>query len=394
MLKNKKILIGITGGIAAYKVCSLIRKLKKLNADVKIILTQNAKNFVTETTLITLSQNPVYNNEFSSKDWRPEHISLSEADLFVIAPASANTIGKIANGICDNLLTSTVAAFKNHIIIAPAMNCNMWNNPIIQKNIAILKSQKNITIINPSSGYLACGYEGNGRMAEPDEIINTIITILTDKKFLNGKKIIVTAGGTKEPIDPVRFIGNHSSGKMGMAIADVAYRHGADVTLIATFDIKKPYKTIIATSTQDMLTEVEKSFINADALIMSAAPADFRIDKISKQKIKKENTDEITLKLIKNPDILKEISNIKKSNQLVIGFCAESENLIENAKKKINLKNLDFIIANDISSKEIGFNSDLNEVQIIDKKNNIKFLPKNTKINIAEKILKEIFKNA
>ena len=394
MLKNKKILIGITGGIAAYKVCSLIRELKKLNADVKTILTPNAKNFVTETTLMTLSQNPVYSDEFSSQNWRPEHISLSEADLFIIAPASANTIGKIANGICDNLLTSTAAAFSNPIIITPAMNCNMWSNHLIQKNIETLKSQKNITVIPPSSGYLACGYDGNGRMAEPEDIKNTAISILTGDKFLNGKKIIVTAGGTKEQIDPVRFIGNHSSGKMGIAIADAACRHGADVTLIATFDTKKPYRTIVAASTQDMLSEVKQAFMNADALIMAAAPADFRVEKINEQKIKKEDTDELVLKLIKNPDILKEISNIKKNNQLVIGFCAESENLVENAKKKIKSKNLDFIVANDISSKEIGFNSDLNEVKIIDKSNNIKFFQKDTKNNIAEKILEEIFKNA
>lgn len=393
MLSGKRILIGITGGIAAYKVCSLIREFIKLNADVKVILTPNAKNFVTETTLMTLSQNPVFTEEFDSYNWRPEHISLSESDLFIIAPATANTMGKIANGICDNLLTSIAAAFSNPILIAPAMNCNMWQNPLIQKNIETLKSLPNFSFINPEHGYLACGYEGNGRMAEAEKIKNEALRLLCNDKFLSGKKIIISAGGTKEVIDPVRFIGNHSSGKMGIALADCAHRHGADVTLVCTSQVQKPYKTLVAASTKEMLDSIKSIFQESDALIMAAAPADFCVEKPQMNKIKKESTKDLTIKLIKNPDILSEMAKIKKTNQKLIGFCAESENLLENAKKKIDKKKLDFIIANDISKAGLGFNSDYNEISILDKNKNIMFEAKDTKNNLAEKIIAEIFKN-
>ena len=391
-LSGKKILIGITGGIAAYKTCELIRKLIKLNADVRAVITPAAKEFVTETTLRTLTRNPVYCEQFDVPDWKPEHISLADsADLFLIAPASANTIGKIANGICDNLLASLVAAFKKPVIIAPAMNCNMWENSFVQKNIANLE-KAGFHIIQPESGELACGYEGQGRLAGINTIIEKVLELLTEERFLENKKIIITAGGTKEPIDPVRYIGNRSSGKMGTALADAAYNFGAEVCLITTVKTDKPYKVIDISTAAEMLDAVKNEFRQADALIMAAAVADFKVKNLSENKIKKGSEDNITLELVKNPDILKEISEIKRPEQTVIGFCAESENLIENAKAKIETKNLDFIIANDISDKEIGFNSDYNAVTVIDKAMNQVKTEKTLKKDLAKIILKEIFK--
>jgi len=390
-LSGKKILLGITGGIAAYKIYELIRSLIKLNADVKAVITPNAKEFVTETVLRTLTRNPVYCEQFDAAEWKPEHISLADsADLFIIAPASANTIGKIANGLCDNLLTSLVSAFNKQIIIAPAMNCNMWSNLFVQENINKL-NQAGFYIIPPESGELACGYQGTGRLACIEKIVEKTLEIFHQDNFLQGKKILITAGGTKEPIDPVRYIGNHSSGKMGIALADAAFAYGADVCLISSVNAEKPYKVIRVETADDMLESVMNEFVDADALIMAAAVADFKVQKISEQKIKKSSENKITLELIKNPDILKEISSIKKENQALIGFCAETENLIPNAVSKISSKKLDFIIANDISNSEIGFNSDYNAVTIIDKAGKQTESGKMPKTELAKVILKIIF---
>lgn len=390
-LSGKKILIGITGGIAAYKTCELIRKLIKLNADVKAVITPAAKEFVTETTLRTLTKNTVYCEQFDVQEWKPEHISLADsADLFLIVPASANTIGKISNGLCDNLLTSLVAAFKKPVIVAPAMNCNMWTNLFVQQNITKLE-KAGFYIIPPDAGELACGYEGTGRLADIDTILEKVLEVFNEEKFLLGKKIIITAGGTKEPIDPVRYIGNHSSGKMGIALADAACAFGADVTLVSTVKAYKPYKIINLSTATEMLESVKNEFSQADALIMAAAVADFRVNNTSSQKIKKGEEDNLTLELVKNPDILKEISKIKRADQVLVGFCAESQDLIENAKKKIESKNLDFIVANDISDKEIGFNSDYNAVTIIDKFLNEVKIDKTSKKELAKVILREVF---
>jgi phosphopantothenoylcysteine decarboxylase/phosphopantothenate--cysteine ligase len=391
VLAGKKILVGITGGIAAYKTCELIRLFIKAGAEVKAVMTPAAKEFVTETTIRTLTRNQVYVEQFQVENWQPEHISLADSsDLFVIAPASANTIGKIANGICDNLLTSLISAFKKPVILAPAMNCNMWENQFVQKNIATL-GNAGFYIIPPESGELACGYEGTGRMTSVQNIFDFAVKILKEESFLEGKKIVITAGGTKEPIDPVRYIGNRSSGKMGIAIADAAYRYGAKVTLISTVWTEKPYKIVKAETADEMLKATEQEFADSDALIMTAAVADFRPETTLKQKIKKENSESLTVKLVKNPDILKEVSKIKKPGQTVIGFCAESENLINNAQEKLQAKNLDFIVANDISNFEIGFNSDYNAVTIIDKSGNKSEISKTEKNKLAEILLKRIF---
>lgn len=395
MLKNKNILLGITGGIAAYKVCLLIRLYKKTGANVQVVLTPAALNFVTKLTLQTLSGNEVFVENFNIDEYKPEHISLCDkADIFVIAPCSANTLSKISNGICDNLLLSTACAFKKQFLLVPAMNTGMWENPFVQENIFKLKA-KGYNILNPEVGFLACGTNGCGRMVEVDEIYNKTVELLNPNLYLKNKKILITAGGTKEKIDPVRYISNNSSGKMGLALAEQAIKLGAEVTLVSTFKADIECKNIIAESACEMENIVKSEFEKQDCIIMVAAVADYRVANYSEQKIKKTSDDNLTLELIKNPDILKEICKIKQdknlSSPLIVGFCAESENLLENAKIKIKTKGCDFLVANDISKKDIGFSSDLNEVYLLDNKLNITHFEKDTKTNIAKNILEKVF---
>ncbi len=390
-LEEKNILLGITGGIAAYKVCELIRLYKRNGANVKVIATPNALNFVTELTLQNLSQNKVAIKEFEIEDFKPEHISLAdEADIFVIAPTTANTISKLANGICDNLLTSVACAFHKKILLAPAMNCNMWNNKIIQENLTKL-STLNYQIIEPESGFLACGYEGVGRLASIESIFNATVEELTTNKPLQGKKILITAGGTLENIDPVRYISNYSSGKMGFALAKIAQELGANVTLISTVPNEN---AIIVKSALEMRNEVLNHLKEQDAIFMAAAVADFRVKEIAQNKIKKtEDSNEITLTLTKNPDILKELCERKKQEDLqvkIIGFCAESENLLANAKEKITRKGCDYLIANDISRSDIGFGSDENEIHILHSNGTIEKIEKASKNIIAKEIFDRI----
>lgn len=394
MLSGKTVLIGISGGIAAYKICELIRMYKRANAEVLVVCTPNALNFVTKLTLENLSKNPVAVEEFNVEKFNPEHISYADkADIMVIAPATANTISKIATGVCDNLLTSIACAFTKPMIIAPAMNCNMWENPIIQQNL----NKLNVEILEPESGYLACGYEGKGRLCSLDKIFDKTVEILNAIR-LNGKKFVITSGGTIEEIDPVRYISNYSSGKMGLALADVAKNLGADVTLITTCNVERKYNIVKVKSAQEMKNAVEAEFESADCIIMAAAVADYRVKERASQKMKKTTDDEITLTLVKNPDILKELC-LKKQNKiantdeelpLIIGFCAESENLIANAKEKIAKKGCDYLIANDISRKDIGFSSDFNEVTILDKNGGMKKLEKADKKTIAKEIFNYI----
>lgn len=389
--QNKKtILIGITGGIASYKICELIRLYKKNDYNVKVIATKNAFNFVTELTLATLSQNQVYSDNFDIKEYKPEHISLcDEGDILVLAPATANTISKIANGICDNLLTSIICAFNKPVLIAPAMNTNMWNNPFVQENIKKLSSN-GYKFVDPESGYLACGTNGAGRLADINKIYSKSIELLEEKKTLNGQTIVITAGGTIEKLDPVRYISNFSSGKMGIALADIAHKKGAKVELISTFPVDKPYKNTVVQSAVEMQKAVERSLETATTVIMAAAVADYKAQDYSEQKIKKTSEDTISITLTKNPDILKEISSKKKDGQTIIGFCAESQNLIEFAKNKIDKKGCDYLVANDISRKDIGFGADENEIYILDKSHNIKHFEKATKQQVAKNILEYI----
>ena len=386
MLSGKTVLLGITGGIAAYKICELVRMYKKQNANVQIVCTPNALNFVTKLTLQNLSKNDVAVDEFDIKKYNPEHISFADkADIMVIAPATANTISKIANGICDNLLTSIACAFTKPVIIAPAMNCNMWDNPIIQENLHKL----HYTILEPETGFLACGYNGKGRLCAIEKIFDKTVELLNYKP-LNGKKIVITSGGTIEEIDPVRYISNYSSGKMGLALADTAKSFGAKVVLITTKNVERNYKVVKVKSALDMKNAMDQEFNDADCVIMAAAVADYRAKEISEQKMKKTSDDEITIELVKNPDILKELCD-KKTHQTVVGFCAESENLIENAKEKIANKGCDYLIANDISRKDIGFSSDYNEVTILNKNGETKKLEKADKMTIAKQIFEVIY---
>ncbi len=398
-IQNKHILIGITGGIAAYKICTLIRDFKKAGADVRVIATPNSLNFITKLTLQNLSQNEVFVEEFDIKNWKPEHISLADwADIMLIAPATANTISKIAYGIADNLLTSVACAFSKKIIIAPAMNCNMWNNEAVQSNLKILQ-KRGIEYLSPEIGFLACGYTGKGRLCSLKKIYQAVDEALNYCSKMKGKKVVITSGGTIEEIDPVRYISNYSSGKMGLALAKSAYDMGAEVVLITTKDFCVPFKTIKVKSAIEMQESVNDEFDNADYVIMAAAVADYRVKEHSEQKIKKTDNDTITLELVKNPDILAELCERKSSLQIkscccergkkpiIVGFCAESENLLENAKAKIAKKGCDYLVANDISRKDIGFNSEENEVAILSQNGEIIKLEKAPKNIIARKIL-------
>ena len=391
MLKGKNILLGITGAIAAYKALELIRLFKKNNANVKVVVTPNALNFVTKTTLESLSQNPLNIEQFNISEYKPEHISLTdEADIFVIAPISANTISKIALGISDNLLTSTFCAFKKPVIIAPCMNTNMWENPAIIENLKILK-QRNIKIIEPESGFLACGSYGKGRLQDINIIFEEVKNTLIPNQFLKNKKIVITAGGTKENIDAVRYIGNYSSGKMGIALADNAHKLGADVVLISTINTEgKQYKVTNVQTADEMFSAVKKEFKDADSLIMAAAVSDYRVKNKSEEKIKK-NGSSLILELVENPDILKEMAKIKKDKQIVVGFCAESSDLIENAKEKLQKKNCDMIVANHLKTKGAGFQGDTNVVSILTSES-IHHYDIMSKNDLASEILKQMKK--
>ena len=389
LFKDKNILLGITGGNAAYKICTLIREYKKNGANVKVVCTPNSLNFVTKLTMQNLSQNDVFVEEFDIKDWKPEHISLADwADVMVIAPATANTISKIATGIADNLLTSIACAFSKQMFIAPAMNCHMWENPNVQENILKLKTQ-GVEFIDPESGFLACGYLGKGRLCSLDKILNAVGEYFSFSQILKGKKVVITSGGTIEDIDPVRYISNYSSGKMGFSLAKVAQKMGAEVVLITTKDVQFPFRVVRVKSARDMQNALDNEFQTSDIVIMAAAVADYRVKHYSEQKMKKTESDTLTLELVKNPDILKHLCE-KKTHQIVVGFCAESQNLIENAKVKIRKKNCDYLVANDISRHDIGFSSDENEVVIFNKNGESVKFEKASKDVIARKILEYI----
>lgn len=393
MLKGKTIVLGVTGGIAAYKSPDIVSRLRKENANVEVIMTEGAKEFVTPLTFQTMSNNVVHHrmfNEITSYD--VEHISLAKkADLILIAPATANTIGKIANGIADNLLTTVVMASKAKVLIAPAMNTVMYENKFTQENMKKLEDH-GYYFINPASGLLACGDVGKGKMSEPWEIVEYIKELFIEKD-LKGLKILVTAGPTREPLDPVRYISNRSSGKMGYSIAKAALERGAEVVLVTgPTNLDKPLgaKIIEVNTTKEMKEAIEKEFNDIDILIKSAAPSDFRVKNYSENKIKKEaNSNELKLELIKNPDIIKSFGKKKKS-QILVGFAAETENLIKNAKGKLKNKNLDLIVANDVTQRGAGFDLDTNIVTLIDKEDRIMEYPMMNKKDLANKILDEV----
>ncbi|GAA0077999.1 bifunctional phosphopantothenoylcysteine decarboxylase/phosphopantothenate--cysteine ligase CoaBC [Clostridium sp. CTA-5] len=384
---KKCVVLGVSGGIAVYKALEIVSLLRKKDVEVRVIMTKSATEFVTPLSFQSLSQNMVTYDMFSEpKAWEIQHISLAEkADIFLVAPATANIIGKVANGIADDMLSTTIMATKAKVIFAPAMNTNMYNNPILQENIEKLKSL-GYEFIEPASGRLACGDIGKGKLESPEIIVDKVMSEFVNKDLL-GKKVLVTAGPTVSPIDPVRFITNKSTGKMGYAIAKEARDRGADVTLISgptTLDIPQNINLVKISTNSEMKDEINKYFGDSDIIIKSAAVADYKIKKYSTQKIKKAEGD-LELTFTRDSDILMELGN-KKSKQILIGFAAESQNLKENAQKKLLKKNLDYIVANDITSNDTGFGSEDNKVVILSKEGKEIKLDKMSKTEVARNL--------
>lgn len=389
MLANKTIVLGITGSIAAYKAADIASKLTQAGAKVEVVMTEAATKFIAPLTLRSITGRPVVTDMFElASEFSIEHVALAEAaDVVVIAPATANVIAKLAAGIADDELTCTVLATEAPVIVAPAMDVNMFQNLTTQENLAKLKA-RGFTIVGPEHGWLASGKVGLGRLADTDKIIDTISKVLERGRDLTGKRIVVTAGGTQEPIDPIRHIGNRSSGKAGYAIADAARDRGAEVKLITTpTSLPKPagMEVIPVVTAAQMKEAVTKAVAQADALIMAAAVADYQPKTTAKAKIKKD-TPTLTLELIRTPDILTEV----KGNFLKVGFAAESENIVINAKQKLDKKQLDLIVANDITDPSSGFGTDTNKVTLIDRNGNIESLPLLTKREVADRILDRV----
>lgn len=395
MLTHKKILLCVTGGIAVYKAVALTSKLVQAGADVKVILSESAAKFVTPLTFQAMSRNEVYTDTFTESNPQViSHIDLADwADLIIVAPATANTIGKLANGIADNMITTTLlATTKAPVWIAPAMNVNMYNHPAVKKNIDTLFGF-GYRFIEPSEGYLACGYIGKGRLEEPEEIVKRASEYFegTSTPLLKGKKVIITAGPTREKIDPVRFISNHSSGKMGYAIADEARKAGADVTLVTgpvSIPVPLGVRVKNVESAQEMMEAVNEDFDQADIVIKTAAVADYRPIHAYDHKIKKQPGDEV-IELERTQDILFELGKRKK-NQVLIGFAAETDNVEEYARQKLFKKNADMIVANNVKSEGAGFGTDTNIVTMYKKEGEPIRLPLMSKIDVAKRIVEEI----
>lgn len=416
MLNGKKVVLGVTGGIAAYKCVDLASRLRKKGAEVHVILTRGAQNFVTETAMREISGNPVVTSMWGEiHNYDVEHIALATlADVVLIAPATANVLAKAAVGIADDMLTTTVLATRAPVFFAPAMNSNMYENPVTQQNITTLQ-QRGWQLIEPASGHLACGTSGIGRMPEPAELAevlenyfagedgsgeiadgNTMDNTMdnTTDNTMQGLKLLVTAAGTREPIDPVRYIGNRSSGKMGYAIAEAAASLGAEVTLVSGPSALQPPAGVEffgVESAREMRQLVQERFPACDIVIKAAAVADYRVKNVSDQKIKK-NDAELTLVLEKNPDILKELGEMKQPHQTLVGFAAETQNLLQYAKGKLEKKNLDMIVANDVSKPQAGFNVDTNLIKLLKRDGSIEELPLMSKKELAYIILDRVMK--
>lgn len=388
-MENKRcVVLGVTGGIAVYKALDVISALRKKDVDVRVIMTKSATEFVTPLTFQSMSQNIVTTDMFAEpKAWEIQHISLAKrADVFLVAPATANIIGKVANGIADDMLSTTIMATRAKVVFAPAMNTNMYTNPIVQENIAKLK-KLGYEFIEPASGRLACGDEGKGKLAPASDIVEKVLSELYDKKDLIGKKVLVTAGPTRANIDPVRFISNRSTGKMGYAIAEEARDRGAEVVLVSgPTNEAAPYgiNVIEINTNEEMRNEVLKHFETSDIVIKSAAVADYKAKEYSENKIKKGSGD-LEIILTRDNDILKELGE-KKSGQILVGFAAESQNVVENAKGKLIKKNLDYIVANDITSKDSGFASNDNRVTIVTREGQELSLEKMSKREVARNL--------
>jgi phosphopantothenoylcysteine decarboxylase/phosphopantothenate--cysteine ligase len=389
MLGNKTIVLGITGSIAAYKAAEIASQLTQAGAKVNVIMTKEAIQFILPVTFRAITGKPVVTEMFDlASEFSIEHVSLAgTADIVVVAPATANIIAKLAAGIADDMLCCTVLATKAPVLIAPAMETNMYNNPVTQDNLSRLEA-RGFAIIGPASGWLASGKEGLGRLADIYDIMGSICQMLGRSGDLAGKHIVVTAGGTQEPIDPVRYIGNRSSGKMGYALAEAARDRGAKVTLItAPTSLPEPagVDVVKVNTAQEMHQAVENVTLQADVLIKAAAVADYRPTKAAKDKIKKGEAG-LTLEMECTPDILGSV----KGNFIKVGFAAESSNLVENAKQKLKQKGLDFIVANDITASDSGFGTDTNQVTIIDREGKVDSLPLLAKREVADRILDKL----
>ena len=392
-LTGKEIVLGVTGGIAAYKAAEVVSRLRKLGASVHVIMTENARQFITPLTLETLSANPVVYDTFERPaTWEVEHIALAKrAEVFVIAPATANILAKMACGIADDMLSTTVLATKAPVLVAPAMNTGMWTAPATRQNVETLR-QRGVHFVGPEAGFLACGDEGSGRMSEPAAIVGAIEAILCPRRDMEGLRVMVTAGGTRERIDPVRYIGTDSSGKMGFALAEAARQRGAEVTLVCGHTTAKRPEGIPVTeveSTCELYDAVLARAAEQDVVIQAAAPADYRPAHPSAQKIKKQAGEGITLEMVENPDIAAAVGAAKRPGQTLVGFAAETEHLLDNARRKLDRKNLDMIVANDVSRPGAGFNVDTNIATLLTRSGAVE-CPLQSKQALAERILDEI----
>ncbi len=392
-LAGREIVLGVTGGIAAYKSAEVVSRLRKLGANVHVIMTKNATQFITPLTMETMSNTPVVWDTFERPaTWEVEHIALAKrAEVFVIAPATANIMAKMACGIADDMLSTTVLATKAPVLLAPAMNVGMWTAQVTQENAATLK-KRGVHFVGPDTGFQACGDVGSGRMSEPADIVEAICDILCPKRDFEGLKVMVTAGGTRERLDPVRYLGNDSSGKMGFAIAAAAKARGAEVTLVCghtTAQQPEGIPVVKVESTCDLYDAVTSRAPEMDVIIQAAAPADYRFANPSAQKMKKEAGKPLIFELVENPDIAAAVGAAKKPGQTLVGFAAETENLLDNARRKLDKKNLDMIVANDVSKPGAGFNVDTNIATLITREG-LTDCPLQSKAELAETILDKI----
>jgi phosphopantothenoylcysteine decarboxylase / phosphopantothenate---cysteine ligase len=392
MLQGKKILVGVSGGIAAYKSAEVVSRFRKLGATVFVAMTKGATEFIAPLTLRSLSANPVYVDMFEEpKVWNVEHIALAEAvDAIIVAPATANLIAKMSVGIADDFLSTVLLASKAPIFLAPAMNHAMYHHPTTQENLARLR-ERSVRVIGPATGFQACGTEGDGRMSEPMELVDTLQAYFTSSLTLRGKKALVTAGGTQEPLDPVRYLGNRSSGRMGFAVAEALKEAGAETVLVtAPTDLPTPsgVKRISVMTALQMHEAVMNEFPNMDIVVKAAAVADYRPKENVVQKIKKQGTN-LIVELVPNPDILAELGQ-KKTGQLLVGFAAETENLLIYAQDKMHRKNVDMLVANDVTKSGAGFGSLTNIVSFLFPDGRRIDLPQMNKLEIARQLVQEV----
>lgn len=393
MLQGKKIVLGVTGGIAVYKAVDLVSRLRKAGCEVRVVMTEHAQQFVTPLTFKEISGNAVATSMWNAnQEFNVEHIALANwADAFLVAPATANILAKMACGLADDLLSTTLLAAQAPIVVCPAMNTGMYQNPATQENIAKLQ-EHGVTVMPPAVGHLACGTSGPGRLPEPQQIVEFMSAFFAGREGdLRGLRVLVTAAGTREPIDPVRYVGNRSSGKMGYAVAQMAAERGADVLLISgpsALAAPPNVRVVNVETTNEMLEACLAAYGDVDIVIKAAAVADYRPRDVADQKIKKKTDDALTVVMDKNPDILKTLG-AKKEQQVLVGFAAETQNLLANAREKVVKKNLDMIVANDVTAAGAGFNSDTNIVKFLFANGDVRELEQMPKVDVANRILDE-----